>query len=98
MAKDNKVSEKKNQKPNIFVRTGRWFKNKFSEMWSELKKVSWPSFGKVVKQTGMVLAVVLFFLVVITLIDTGLSALLRLVVPEAAESSSALVDFLTLIK
>ena len=100
MAKENnKVNEKKNNRPNVFVRIGRWFKNKFSEMWSELKKVSWPSFGKVVKQTGMVIAVVLFFLVVITLIDLGLSSLLHLIVPEAAESSSsALVDLLTLIK
>lgn len=100
MAKENnKVNEKKNKRPNVFVRIGRWFKNKFSEMWSELKKVSWPSFGKVVKQTGMVIAVVLFFLVVITLIDTGLSALLHLVVPEVTNSSSsAFVDLLTLIK
>lgn len=100
MAKENnKVNEKKNKRPNVFVRMGRWFKNKFSEMGSELKKVSWPSFGKVVKQTGMVIAVVLFFLVVITLIDTGLSALLHLIVPEVTDSSSsALVDLLTLIK
>ena len=100
MAKDNKVNEKKDKKPNVFVRMGRWFKNKFSGMWSELKKVTWPSFGKVVKQTGMVLAVVLFFLVVISLFDTGLSALLRLIVPAASDSSSsssALVDILTKI-
>ena len=28
------------------------------ETTSELKKVSWPSFGKVLKQTGVVIAVV----------------------------------------
>ncbi len=31
----------------------------------ELKKVTWPKFSEVVKQTGIVLAVVLFFAVVI---------------------------------
>ena len=31
---------------------------KMKETTSELKKVSWPSFGKVVKQTGIVIVVV----------------------------------------
>lgn len=59
----------KNKKPNIFQRFGR----KCKEIFSELKKVSWPSFGKVVKNTGIVIAVVVLFLVVITLVDFGLS-------------------------
>lgn len=69
----------KNKKPNFFVRMGRWFKRTFSSMWQELKKVSWPKFSTVVKQTGMVLAVVLFFVVVVTAINLGLSALLNLI-------------------
>ena len=48
-------------------------------MWSELKKVTWPGFSKVVKQTGIVLGVVLVFLVVLTGIDYGLLKLLDLV-------------------
>ena len=40
-----------------------------SKTMSELKKVSWPTFGKVVKQTGVVLVVTLAFLVVIFGID-----------------------------
>ena len=39
---DNKV-----KKPNIFVRMGR----KLKETFSELKRVTWPSFPKVVKAT-----------------------------------------------
>lgn len=66
---------KKNKRPNIFKRIGA----KFKDIFSELKKVSWPSFGKVVKQTGVVLAVVLIFLVVIAAFDTGLYGLLGLV-------------------
>ncbi len=42
---------------------------KTKETISELKKVTWPSFGKVVKQTAVVLGVVLFFTVVLFGID-----------------------------
>ena len=48
------------KKPNIFVRMGR----KLKEVFSELKKVTWPTFGKVVKATGVVLVVVVIFLVI----------------------------------
>ena len=63
------------KKPNIFVRMGR----KLKEVFSELKKVTWPSFGKVVKSTGIVIAVVLSFLVVFTAINFGLNELLGLI-------------------
>lgn len=45
---------------------------KIKESVSELKKVSWPSFGKTVKQTGMVLTVV----VICTLVLFGIESLL----------------------
>ena len=67
-----KTAEKK---PNIFVRMGR----KLKEVFSELKKVTWPLFGKVVKSTGAVLAVVIAFLVVFGAINYGLGALLDLI-------------------
>ena len=56
------------------------FGKKIKEIFSELKKVSWPSFGKVVKQTGIVIAVVLFFLIVIGVADIGLGALYKLLI------------------
>ncbi|HIZ10223.1 MAG TPA: preprotein translocase subunit SecE [Candidatus Borkfalkia avicola] len=62
------------KKPNIFVRMGR----KIKEVFSELKKVTWPSFGKVVKATGVVIAVVVAFLIVFTAINYGLNTLLGL--------------------
>ena len=52
---------------------------KIKDVFSELKKVSWPTFGKVVKQTGIVLGVVVIFLVVITAFDFGLTKLLGLI-------------------
>ncbi len=72
-----KVEAKKANKPkrpNIFVRMGR----KLKEVFSEIKKVTWPSFNKVVKQTGVVVGVVLVFVAIITLIDLGLGELLTL--------------------
>ena len=62
------------KKPNILVRIGR----KIKEVFSELKKVTWPSFGKVVKATGVVIAVVVAFLIVFTAINYGLNTLLGL--------------------
>ncbi len=72
--KEAKSAKKKDKKPGIFKRFGA----KVKDVFSELKKVSWPTFGKVVKKTGIVLVVVLAFLVVITAFDTGLSYLLKL--------------------
>lgn len=63
------------KKPNIFVRMGR----KLREVFSELKKVTWPSFGKVMKATGVVIVVVVSFLIVFTAINFGLSELLGLI-------------------
>ena len=71
---ETKKVQPKNKKPNVFVRIGR----KLKEVFSEIKKVSWPSFGKVVKQTGVVIGVVLVFMVIISLIDLGLGELLTL--------------------
>ena len=51
------------------------------EIKSELKKISWPTFAKVLSQLGVVLAVVVVFLVVVGAIDLGLTALLKLLVP-----------------
>ena len=80
-SKQNKKPEKKpkaKKGPGFFARFGA----KIKDIFSELKKVSWPTFPKVVKQTGIVLVVVLAFLVVITAFDYGLYNLLILVSPK----------------
>ena len=74
-----KSSKQNDRRPNFLIRSARWIKKKFKEMWSELKKVTWPGFSKVVKQTGIVLGVVFVFLVVLTAIDYGLQELLTLI-------------------
>ena len=68
------MAKETEKKPNIFVRMGR----KIKEVFSELKKVTWPSFGKVVKATGVDLVVVLIFTVIVTGINFGLQYLLEL--------------------
>ena len=72
MANNQKAADDK--KPNIFVRAGR----KLKETFSELKRVTWPTFPKVVKATCVVLVVVVIFTVVVTGINYGLQALLNL--------------------
>lgn len=62
------------KKPNWFVRAGK----KIKDVFSELKRVTWPTFPKVVKSTCVVLVVVLVFLVVVTGINYGLNELLSL--------------------
>ena len=69
------MAKSETKKPNIFVRIGRRLKETFSE----LKRVTWPSFPKVVKSTCVVLVVVVVFLVVVTGINYGLQALLGLI-------------------
>ena len=75
----------KNKKPNIFVRMGR----KIKEIFSELKKVTWPSFKTVLKQLGCVLVTVILVLAVIMLMDLGLQKLLDLA--QGKNASGALV-------
>ena len=50
------------------------------EIISELKKVSWPTFAKVMAETGIVLAVVVFFLLIILGFDSLLAWLFTLLV------------------
>ena len=74
---ETQAAAKKNaaKKPNIFKRMGR----KIKEIFSERKKVTWPTFGTTLKQLGVVIAVVLVFLVLITGVDSLLGWLVSLV-------------------
>ena len=70
-----KASKKdKASKPNFFVRLGK----KIKETFSELKRVTWPTLPNVLKATGIVLAIVVVFLVVVTGINLGFEGLLDL--------------------
>ena len=58
IAKDKKKKENKVKKPNKIAKA-------LKDTGNELKKVSWPGFKQVVKQTGIVLVVVIVFALVL---------------------------------
>ena len=70
----------KAKRPNVFKRLGAFF----VKSWSELKKVTWPNFTTVLKNTAIVLLVVLFFAVIIFGVDS-LFAYLLVKLPGAAQ-------------
>lgn len=44
-------------------------RGRVKETFAELKKVTWPTFGKTMKQTGAVFVVTIFFLVILLAMD-----------------------------
>lgn len=68
----NKKQAKKEPKPN-----------RVKESVAELKKVTWPTFNQVVKNTLLVLGIVLIFTIVLFGIDYGLSWIYKLLTPAA---------------
>lgn len=76
--KKSDKNDKNNKKSKKEVKEKGKFKRKAKETLSELKKVTWPTFGDVCKKTGVVLTVVLVFAVVIFGIDYCLGLLMNL--------------------
>ena len=76
MAKPVISKKSAEKKPNIFVRMKRYFK----EGGAELKKTVWPTKKDLVKYTGVVLAFIVVFAVVVGAMDFALVELLNLIV------------------
>lgn len=81
----------KHKKPNFFVRFGRGFVrffvriiNAFKNMWRELKKVTWPTRDKLVNYAVIVMLFMLFMMVVVGLLDTGATTLVRFLIGAGA--------------
>jgi len=51
----------------------------FSDSWSELRKVKWPSRKELISYTLVVLATVTFVTIYFAILDLGISYLVRLV-------------------
>ena len=90
MADENKVGKSaeaaaksdkpaKSKKPGLFKRIGKYFR----DTKSEFKKIVWPTFPSVVRNTLVTLAVCLVLGLLICLVDAGLSALIELAMPQA---------------
>ena len=69
-------SEQGKKKESFFKRVGAWFRSLFSE----LKKVTWPTPKDVAKNTSVVVVVVVVFFVLLFAIDYVLAGLLSLLV------------------
>lgn len=69
------MAQQNAQKVGFFRRIG----NFFVKSWSELKKVSWPNFRTVLKNTCIVLLVVLFFALIVFGADSLFAGLLSLI-------------------
>ena len=73
-------------------------RGKVKETFAELKKVSWPTFGKTMKQTGAVFVVTLFFFIILLVMDYLLGLAHGVLVdelnkmPEAASAVSSLAS------
>lgn len=70
--------EKANKKPAKLKADKAPKKSRVKETFAELKKVTWPTFGKAMKQTGMVLSIVLVFGVLVLGIDLLISFIINL--------------------
>ena len=69
-----KNAAKKDGQPNIFVRAAKAVAKFFKDLKGESKKIVWPNAKTVLKNTGIVLAVVLIIGAAIWLVDWALSA------------------------
>lgn len=79
-----KKTAPKNEKPNFFQRFAKGFVGffkriglAFKNMWRELHKVTWPTREKLVSYSVIVVLFMVFMMVIIGLLDTGASALVK---------------------
>ncbi len=99
MANDVKTvakKDKKEKKPGLFARFGRYIK----DVIGELKKVTWPSAKDLAKYTATVLAFIVLFAVVIGVLDFLFGqgfTLLGNVAGNIGSDSSALAEGLRLM-
>ncbi len=77
-AEKTKAKKPKSDKPFIFVRMWRAIVRFCKDFKGEIKKIVWPDRKTVLKNTGVVLAVVTVFVIFIWLIDMGLSKSIEL--------------------
>ena len=71
---------KKSKKPNVFSRAIKYLR----ECKGEIKKITWPTPMQTTKNFGIVVLVIAIIGVFVWLLDTGLFALLSLVMSMAA--------------
>lgn len=83
-----KAKKPKSDKPNIFVRAWKAIVRFFKDLRGETKKIVWPDGKTVLKSTGVVIAVVAVFTLVIWGIDLGLSKSIELLSDAARNANN----------
>ena len=89
-AKDdkNRKSDKKSDKPGLFEKIKKFFKN----LKSEFKKIVWPNRSQLVKQTIAVLLISLLLGAFIWLIDLGAKSLIGLTSQVGSNTTEATTE------
>lgn len=86
----------KEKKPNIFKRMGKGIASFFKNFRAELKKIIWPTGKSVLRNTAVVLFMVVAVGVVIYLIDLGLTQSIALIKSLADKTDAAAINALIL--
>ena len=89
MANDKKQAQNDKSKANDKSKK----RSRVKETFAELKKVTWPTFGKTMKQTGAVFVVTIFFLLILLVMDQ----LLGLAHQQLAEGLKAPEEMITAV-
>ena len=93
MASENKQAQQKgnkNEKPKK--------RSRVRETFAELKRVTWPTFGQTMKQTGAVFVVTIFFLVLLLIMDQLLGLAHRQLVTGLNDTTEVLRSALSGLK
>ena len=98
VAKAAKGNANKKDKPNFFARTGKGAKQFFKDFKGEWKKVTWPSGHTVLKNSLVVIVIVLIMGLALFAVDTGLSSIIDLLVGLAKDSDTKEMMNLFLLK
>lgn len=87
--KSDKSNTPKKKEGNVFSRAWKAIKKFFKDVRGECKKVVWPDAKTVIKSTGVVLLCVAVLGLIIWLIDTGLSEVVKLIINAAKNASES---------
>lgn len=79
MKENSSKAAKNGKKEGFFAKVGKFFR----EYRSELKKISWPTFAEVVKNTLITLMVVLLVGIVVWAVDWGVGTLRDVLISKA---------------
>ena len=94
--KDKKTDAPAKKKENVLKVAGSKVKKFFKDFKGEWKKVTWPSGHTVLKNSLVVIAIVAIVGVALFAVDTGLSAIIDLLVSLAKDDAAKTTEMINL--